>query len=164
MQKQARGGGPVGRDGVGVGPDDVSTRVAERWVIEWGNDTEVGYRRKLDHFGIYLGAVRDRSLVGAVRGFEAAKHEASANPPSLWFVHRDGVRTELDRKLLAAAGLKLRPTDVVAQFFPRELQAVLASLETGYSHKNVSQIQKTVFGIRPAGAGYEFFVIEQQLK
>ena len=40
----------------------------------------------------------------------------------------------------------------------------MASLEQQYSHKNTSEIKRTVFGVRAAGAGYELYVVEQQLK
>jgi len=159
-------GGPIAlnKKADGAGPDGPARRRSERWLVEWGTDTESGYRRKLDHFGIYLGAVRDGQLVSAMRSFGAPLPESTMTPPSLWFIHRDSRRVELDRKLLAATGVKVLPTDIVAQFFPRQLQATLTSLEERFSHKNASEIKKTVFGVRAAGAGYEFFVVEQQLK
>lgn len=157
-------GGRIGMWIDGIGTDDIGSVRADHWVIEWGNDTEVGYRRKLDHFGISLGAVREGRLVGAFKGFESAAREAVGNPPSLWFVHQDRTRVEVDRKLLSSSGLKVKPTDIVAQFFPRQLQDQLASLEERYSHRNGAEIRRTVFGVRAAGAGYEFYVIEQQLK
>src|SRR5262245_7463524 len=64
-------GGDIGRvlNDRRIGPDDEARQRSRRWVIEWGSDTEIGYRRKLDHFGIYLGAVRGGQLIGALRGF-----------------------------------------------------------------------------------------------
>jgi hypothetical protein len=162
--KRGQLGGPIGRDRNDRGPDGPAVRRSDRWVIEWGNDTETGYRRKLDHFGIYLGAVRGGQLVGAVRGFESDRRQETVNPPRLWFIHQDRTRVETDRRLLTSARVPVLATDVVAQFFPAEVQERLASLEAEFSHKNVSEINRTVFGIRAAGAGYEFYVIEQQLK
>jgi hypothetical protein len=162
--KRGLKGGDVGRDKINNGPDGPAVPDHQRWVIEWGGDTEAGYRRKLDHFGIYLGAVRGGRLIGAVRGFGSRPLETTAKPPEFWFVHLDRSRTEIDRRLMAAAGVDARPTDIVAHFLPEELRARMASLEAAYSHKNASQINKTVFGIRAVGGGYELFVAEQRLK
>jgi hypothetical protein len=156
-------GGPVGlkkRLGDGLGDPDAQRH--RRWSIEWGQDTEVGYRRKL--FGIVIGAVRGGQLLGAKSRFAAGTPETVAKPPERWFVHQDRTRVELDRKLLSDAGVPVAATDVVAQFFPRELSDKLAAVEKGHSHKNESDIERTVFGVRPAGAGFEFYVIEQRLK
>src|SRR5262249_27396364 len=120
--------------------------------------------RKLDYFGIYLGAVRAGTLVGAVKGLESGRFERTLTPPDFWFIHQDRMRLEVDRKLLQEAGLNLQPTDILAQFFPAELQAQLASLEQRHSHKNANEIKRTIFGVRAAGAGYQFYVVEQQLK
>lgn len=158
------GGGPSGFDKVGVGLDKGDPKHRRRWTIEWGQDTEVGYRKKLDHFGIVLGAVRGGQLLGAKSRFAAGTPETVVKPPERWFVHQDRTRVELDRKLLADAGVAVAATDVVAQFFPRELSDKLAAVEKAHSHKNDADIERTVFGVRPAGAGFEFYVIEQRLK
>ena len=90
--------GPIGKADIDDGPDGPGNPHANRWVVEWGNDTEAGYRRKLDHLGITLGAVRDGQLVGAFKGFEFARRESVTEPPKLWFVHQNRDRVEVDSR------------------------------------------------------------------
>jgi hypothetical protein len=155
------GAGGYGEKGKGIGKGGSSR--AQRWVIEWGSEPEVGYRNKLDFLKIYVGAVRGGQLVGAVRGFGSGQKEQTGNPPNLWFVHQDKARVEADRKLLQAAGVAVNPTDILCQFYPPELQAKMVEVETKHQNKKESEIKKTVFGIRAAGSGYELYVKEQEL-
>jgi hypothetical protein len=158
-------GGPIAwnKDKDGPGPGRFDQKAATRWQVEWGDDTEVGYRRKLDFFGIYIGAVRGGKLIGAVRGFETRPRKTTDQPPATWFVHQEKRRVDVDRNLLKAAGVPVAATDIVAQFYPPELRATLTAVEAAHSNKNAKDIRKTVFGIRPAGGGYELYVIEQQV-
>ena len=156
-------GGNIGRKDFGDKPGEFDRKAATRWQIEWGGDTEVGYRRKLDFFGIYIGAVRAGKLIGAARGFETKPKEITDRPPATWFVHQEKRRVDVDRGLLAKSGVDVKPTDIVAQFFPAELRVKLTAVEAAHSNKNARVIRKTVFGIRPSGAGYELYVIEQQV-
>jgi hypothetical protein len=154
-------GAGYGTKGKGFGKGGTSR--AQRWVIEWGSDTEIGYRRKLDFLKIYIGAVRGGQLVGAVRGFGNAPRETNAKPPDLWFVHQDKTRVDTDRKLLREAGVPVSPTDIICQFYPPELQAQMVAVETKHQGKKENEIKKTVFGIKSSGSGYELAVLDQQL-
>jgi len=165
LQRQKGGteGGAAGYGNKGTGVGKGGSSRAQRWVIEWGSDTEIGYRRKLDFLKIYIGAVRNGQLVGVVRGFGNAPKEQTGKPPDLWFVHQDKTRVDTDRKLIREAGVPVAPTDIICQFYPPELQTQMVGIETKHQGKKESEIKKTVFGIRASGSGYELFVQEQQL-
>ena len=50
------------------------------------------------------------------------------------------------------------------QFYPAETASLLAKAEQDFAAaagKRVQEIRRTVFGVRPGGGGYEFFVVEQ---
>jgi hypothetical protein len=155
------GAGGYGEKGKGFGKGGSSR--AQRWVIEWGSDTESGYKKKLDFFKIFIGAVRGGQLVGAARGFDTAPREQTGTPPNLWFVHQDKTRVDTDRKLLQQAGVSVSGTDILCQFYPPDLQARLVEVETKHQNKRENEIKKTVFGIRQSASGYELYVIEQTL-
>jgi hypothetical protein len=161
-KKAAAEGAGFGSKGSGFGKGGSSR--SQRWVIEWGSEPPTGYKKKLDHFKIYIGAVRGGNLVGAMRGFdEGAAKDSTGKPPDLWFVHQDKSRVEIDRDLLRKGGVAVGPTDVIAQFYPPELQAQMVAVETKHQNKKESEIKKTVFGIRGSAGGYELYVIEQTL-
>jgi hypothetical protein len=69
-----------------------------------------------------------------------------------------------DRQLLGRAGIK---TDrrMVLQFYPKatEDQLEVLEAENGRGH-TAKQFLKTIFGVRPKGGGYEFFVIDQYFR
>jgi hypothetical protein len=158
---QEGGAGGYGNKGTGIGKG--GKKRGERWSIEWGSENSTGYKKKLDHFGIYIGAVRGGQLIGAARSFSAGRPEITTKVPELWFVHQERGRIDTDRGILKDAGVAVLPTDIVAQFFAKELQDQMEKIETDGGKKNVRDIKRTVFGIRPAGAAYELYVLDQQM-
>jgi hypothetical protein len=73
---------------------------------------------------------------------------------------RVGRLKEADRDLVARAGISAAGKPVL-QFYPDETEQLLLQTERDYKGKDASTIRKTRFGVRPAGNGYEFYVIEQ---
>ncbi|MCU0983058.1 MAG: hypothetical protein MUF25_28185, partial [Pirellulaceae bacterium] len=51
---------------------------------------------------------------------------------------------------------------MVLQFYPKETEMKLLRLEAENAKgRDARAFLKTIFGVRPAGSGYEFFVIDQ---
>ena len=54
---------------------------------------------------------------------------------------------------------------LVLQFYPVETRTMLLRLEAengrDEGHTDAREFLRTIFGVRPAGRGYEFFVINQ---
>ncbi len=50
---------------------------------------------------------------------------------------------------------------MVLQFFPAELENRLAYMELQYQGRKAKDIRRTRFGVRVAGKGFEFYVMEQ---
>jgi hypothetical protein len=77
---------------------------------------------------------------------------------------RTGSLKEADRELLRRAGIVSGGRDIL-QFYPPEVEAQLAQAEKQHAGpRDVESIRKTVFGVRRAGDGYEFYVIEQHYR
>jgi hypothetical protein len=75
-----------------------------------------------------------------------------------------GVLQEMDRQLLEQAGITTRGR-IIMQFYPPEQEQKLAELENAKAGgRSVKEIRKTMFGVRAAGTGYEFYVIDQQYR
>ena len=75
-----------------------------------------------------------------------------------------GGMADLDRQLLARAGIA---TDrrVVLQFYPTNVEKQLLRLEAkAAGEKTPSEYLKTVFAVRSAGSGYEFYVVDQTFR
>jgi hypothetical protein len=159
-------GGPQGRTqgtgekGPGVGKDGVPRE--RRWIVEWGNESQAEYKRKLDFFHIYLGVAHRSKGVLAATGF-SGDLKMTTSPPDLYFQHRDPVRRQVDRDILQAAGVN--PSGgIVAQFIPEKTEKLLAKVELEHAKRPEKEIKKTVFGIRSNGDGYEFYVVDQEYR
>ena len=67
---------------------------------------------------------------------------------------------DADRSLLQKAGIDTAGKRM-AQFYPNRTVNLLAKAEHDHApNLNVEKIAKTVFGVRPVGKRYEFFVVE----
>jgi hypothetical protein len=77
-------------------------------------------------------------------------------------MHRSGELRQADRQLAAKAGVK---TDgrIVFQFYSPQMYQTLLTLENARLGKHrISEVRRTVFGVRGAAGRFEFFVIDQQ--
>jgi hypothetical protein len=142
-----------------------------RWEIRFTTTDIVTYARQLDFFGIDLGVVGGGSAhVEYARNLTKPKPDrASALPENekrLYMTWQDGGGTmgDMDRRLLARAGIAA-DRRIVLQFYPAEVQKQLLILEAmGAGERTPSELLKTVFGVRPAGDGFEFYVVEQSYR
>jgi hypothetical protein len=80
----------------------------------------------------------------------------------LYFIWQGGRFKDQDRALLSRAGVNTTGR-VICQFYPPALEDQLAVLEQQQmNNRPLKDVKRTVFGVRPAGRGYEFFVVEIQ--
>ncbi len=158
--------GPLGEG------EDIIPR-SERWEIRYNSNNLRAYARQLDFFQLELGAVG-----GGESQVDYASHLAQPQPSArrgpgdaekrLYMIWTSGALRRFDRQLLEAAGIRTAGR-IVVQFYPKQIEELLARVEMDYARSNgktsVKQIQRTVFGVRPQGtAGYEYYVISQSYR
>ncbi|MBX7166478.1 MAG: hypothetical protein K1X74_09015 [Pirellulales bacterium] len=165
-------GGPSGPSkgdgravGLGYGNGEPGIPRAQRWEMRFAEGATLqDYARQLDYFKIELGAVGVNSEVQYAFNLSASRPELRVGPAKdeqrLYMSWQQGSLKEADRALLARAGAAL-PGRQIVQFYPQDLENELAGLELAYRGREQGQIRKTIFGVRAAGDGYEFYVIEQ---
>ncbi len=151
--------------GLGFGDGEPGIPRAQRWQIRFAEGATLEeYARQLDHFGIELGAI------GATSTVYYANH-LSANKPSrrtgagdqeqrLYMSWQGGSLKAADKSLLNRAGVRTEG-QLTVQFYPPETENRLVTLELAYANREQGEIRKTIFGVRKAGGGYEFYVIDQ---
>jgi hypothetical protein len=152
---------------IGPGGDGNVERVprAERWEMRFEASNLDAYARQLDSFQIEL------AVVGAGSELQYAYHLAQPTPDRrtgspdaekrMYMTWRRGPLMQADRDLLARAGIPVT-SGITLQFYPAGVEAGLAAQEKAYAgQRDVSEIRKTVFGVRQVGNKYEFYVIEQ---
>lgn len=161
--RRGRPGG-TGKKGSGDGGSTVPR--ALRWVINYTQaQTLESYARLLDYFGIEIGVMRGGERMTYVTGFSKptpTTRKGSAGEDRLYFTWKDAARRRADAQLLQKAQV-LTDNAVLVQFFPAPLEETLAQLEKAFKGKDAKQIRQTRFGVRRAGDGYEFYVIDQTL-
>jgi hypothetical protein len=157
-------------DGRGKGPGGPGTEdgipAYERWEVRMSAANVDEYARQLEFFGVELGvAGGGNPNVEYIFKLTAPKPSVRRGDPKaekrLRFLHKSGELRKADRELAARAGV---PTDgrVVFQFYSEQMYKTLLQLEYDRKGKRtISQVRKTVFGVRGTGGRYEFFVIEQ---
>lgn len=159
----ARAAGPGGGGNANVVP------TWERWQVRFATNDITVYARQLDFFQIELGAIG-----GGTPEVFYARNLAQAAPTTrmvpngkeetrLRFNYTDPIMKGLDRQLLTKAGIDASKKEPL-QFYPAETAGLLARAEQAYAaqnNKRIEEIRRTIFGVRPGGGGYEFFVIEQ---
>ncbi|MEX0938760.1 MAG: hypothetical protein WDZ59_12940 [Pirellulales bacterium] len=157
--RDSRRAGPEGGQGAGEGR-------ATRWEIRFDGGTLVQYAQQLDYFNIELAVLGSDDLVHYAYDVSQPQPAKRTGPPSaedrLYMAWRTGSLKEADRELLQRAGILSEGRDIL-QFYPPEVEAQLAQVEQQHAGpRDIETIRKTVFGVRRAGGGYEFYVIEQQ--
>ena len=151
---------------LGEGRDDI-VPPWERWEVRFTTAGLQAYAKQLDFFHIELGAMGGGSSdVDYAANLTKAKPDRRVGKPDaeqrLYMTWRDesSPLATFDRQLLERAGINTRRR-VLLQFFPKDIERLLLTLEApqvkGHDPRSVL---KTVFGVREAGAGYEFHVVE----
>ncbi len=168
-ESRSKGGGKQqgtgNQSGKGQGDGPVGIPRANRWEVRFGDSRSIDdYARQLDFFQIELG------LIGATQQVFYVHHLSDAKPQvrtgtreaeeRLYMSWRRGTLGEADRDLVRRAGLAPE-SKVIVQFFPSAIENQLAQLEMAHAKLPAQQIRKTIFGVRAASKGFEFYVIEQ---
>jgi hypothetical protein len=152
---------PVRRGGGGSG-------VARHWEVHFtkGSTLKV-YARQLDYFGIELGVLLPNNRVAYVSKLSQAHPEVRYGPADTekryYLTWRSGELQKADRELLARAGVNASGR-IILKFLRPEVEADLAAKEKARAGPNAKKIQKTVFGVRSSGSGYEFYIVKQVLR
>jgi hypothetical protein len=140
----------------------------ERWEFRYASSSIDLYSRQLDFFQIELGAA------GGARLIDYA-FNLSRNPPShrqgesrdekrIYFTWKTGQLREFDLQLLERAGISTGGR-IIFQFIPEEINQALHALEFENSQgRSPKEWLRTVFGVRPRGNGYEYYIIEQTFR
>ena len=128
------------------------------------------YKRQLDFFGIEFGVAGGGiKTVDYVKDFTKAQPTKRLGRPAseekrLRFLYKDGPLKQADRRLAREAGI---PIDgrIVFHFYNQQMYDTLLRLENEQMKpRSISEVLRTVFGIRPAGNGFEFYVIRQDYR
>ncbi len=162
-QGDSRRAGPLGE-----GAEDIVPRW-ERWEIQFSATNQKSYAEQLDFFKIELGAIGGGNpnvdYVAKLSQAQPVKRSApSAQEQRLYMTWTSGVLQDADRQVLAKSGVETRGR-VIMQFYPQEVEDLLAGLENERAgRRTLQEILRTLFGVRGGGGGYEFYVIDQQYR
>lgn len=164
LKNSGRRGRGTGRGGSGNGEPGIPRE--QRWEIlfQEGNTLDL-YAAQLDFFKIELGALGAGKQIfyawNFLQGKPSTRTGAGEKEERLYMSWRQGGLKQADRDLMSRSGLK-DTNRLIVQFYPPDLENQLAFLEQQFRGLKASQIRKTRFGVRQAGRGFEFFVMDQQ--
>jgi hypothetical protein len=161
-QGDSRPPGPLGD-----GDPDVIPR-AERWQIQYPSSNLKQYARVLDYFKIELGVIGGgRKEVEYATNLAGKPTKRTGSPDQekrLYMTWRSGEMKQADSQLLSQAGVNTGSA-VQIQFIPPEAENLLAAAEhKAMGNRKLKEVQKTIFGVRSQGSGFEFYVIEQRYR
>ncbi len=167
---KGKGKGDSRQSGPGGEGDNIIPRW-ERWQIKYNTSTINAYADQLDFFKIELGAAG-----GGLPKVDYAINLRAARPRSrkgsgdeekrLYFSWKTGKLKAYDKRLLTKANIKTARR-VIMQFIPKDLENRMAGMERAKFRKDkgitdITMFKQTVFGVRAAGRGHEFYVISIQ--
>jgi hypothetical protein len=135
------------------------------WELHFSRGTaKEKYARELDFFGIELAVVQPGNKLLYVSSFSRKKVQTRVGPADqekrCYLTWREGDLSRADAELLSRAGISSED-HVVLKILPPKVEAALVALERASAGGSLDGVRKTRFGIRPAGDGYEFYVMEQ---
>ncbi len=138
------------------------------WELHFDKGTVRGqYARQLDFFGIELAVVLPENKLKYVGKFAKGKPETRLGPADqetrCYLTWSEGDLSRADADLLALAGVFAEDRPVL-KILPAAVEAKLAALERTAAGADIDNVRKTRFGIRAAGDGYEFYVVQQSLR
>jgi len=150
---------PLGPEGIGA---DIIPRW-ERWQIEFSATDLRRYAEQLDFFQIELGAagggIQKIEYASNFSGLPKTRLGDPGSDERLYFTWKSGTLRDADLQLLKQSGIA-STNRIPIQFYPAETENLLAYVEQQYLDvRPLSKVKKTVFGIRDAENGFEFYVI-----
>jgi hypothetical protein len=165
-RSSTRGSGGGGSPGSGGGTADIVPRW-DRWDILFSTTTLAAYAQQLDFFGIELAAVGGGSPnIEYAYNFSKRRPDRrtgkAADEDRIYMTWRRGPLKAADRTLLQRAGIDTSGK-IMVQFYPPQTENLLAKVEHDHAPEvPVLQIRKTVFGVKPQGDEFVFYVLEQR--
>ncbi len=138
---------------------------SKRWKIEYAAGTMIEYMTILDSFGVTMGAVSQLSnqihyvddLLSTSPRFIVGDRE---NEKRLYFMNTRNRLRRWDTNKVVQSGIDSR-NKLVVQFYEEPVRATLRQLEQAVyvrEGRSLSEVKQTIFRVRPAGSGYEFYV------
>jgi len=165
-------GGRGSDEGRGDGGDLDAIPRYQRWKIRFMAKTLDDYAKQLDHFKIELAVARGRGdEIAYARGFTKGKPVTRTGSRAFEkrsrFEWESGGLREFDRQLLDSAGVAIGASDRWMQYYDKdELQKMDEMEKIAYEAAGHSLVEvlRTVFRVRRAGGGYEFYVASQTFR
>jgi hypothetical protein len=137
----------------------------QRWEVRYLNTTLEAYVKQLEYFGIELAAMGGRRGTVDYASFQSGRATTRTLSPGedderLYFIWEGGRFRDQDRALLTQAGIDTS-SRVLCQFYPPAVENQLAVLEEqARGSRPLKDIRRTIFGVRAAGRGFEFYIVE----
>ena len=164
-----KGGGRGDGTGTGRGRGGPKEDIPrpQRWAIHFDGGNIKTYAKQLDFFKIELAALGGKeNLVHYAFNVAKPKPDSRTGSPDneqrLYMTWRAGPLQQADRELLTKAGIALGGR-VIMQFYPAEVEQMLATLEREYAgSKDINEIRRTTFDVRSDGEKFHFVVTGQQ--
>lgn len=162
----SRGPGPLGEGVSDIVPP------WDRWEIRYTTSGIDAYARQLDFFKIELaaagGGMNKVQYASNLSGRPVTREGLPADEKRIYMTWQgNSPLAAFDRQLLSKAGIN-PARRLVLQFYPKDTEKLLFSVEVlaarEKGHTDYREFLKTIFGVRPAGNGYEFYVIEQYFR
>lgn len=143
----------------------------ERWEVRYTTTNLKTYAAQLDFFNVELAAVGGgKPAVDYASKLSLPKPVtrtgASKDEKRLRLTWTGGTLKEFDQQLLRQAGIETNRR-LVMQFYTPEAENLLATIENKEMEakkKNLTEIKKTVFGVRSGGPKFEFYLISQEYR
>lgn len=162
MRSKLTGTGTRPGLGYGDGPPGIPPHL--RWKIQYSEGaTMQAYEKILDFFEIELCVVARGRLTyvrNVSQGSPAVRVvEGGEKDNRLYFNWQSGALMSADSEIARKAGVQ--PTRKIVHCYSKELEQLLLTLEYDFKKVEPAKVRLTRFGIRPAGQGFEFYVIDQ---
>jgi hypothetical protein len=160
-----KGTGLGDRRGVRGGTGRGGVSPAARWQVRYSASTITEYIGQLEYFGVELGAVSETTNNVKVISDLSAPQPATRNTTRgdekrVYFAFGETFMRRWDTELVRRAGIV--PDDrLIVQFYPVPVQQQLGALERAAYEadgRTEADVERTHFGVRESGDGYEFFV------
>ena len=147
----------------------VVERAAEHnWEVRFaGGGTAELYAQQLEFFGIELAVLMPDGQLTYISSLNDPKPTTRTGPAAAeqryYFTWRKGELPAADRDVLSRAGVESE-AQIVLKLLPPKVEQQLAQLERTQAGDKADRVRKTRFGIRPEGAAFAFYVMQQWYK
>lgn len=157
-------GSGLGRgDGTGSG-----TGRGRRWKVTFADTTLEGYAEVLDYFRIELGVIMPGGRVEYASKLSQSRPERRSgrteDEKRYYLIWDGGELEQVEHQLLDKAGITDHRGRPVAKFLEPDVEAQLQQKEKEAAGAEYNDVRTTYFGVKRAGRGYEFYVIDQAFR